>query len=112
MTDNILTRKYLKDMQAVLINSKIIVQNTIIDSKVCVYLKQTYRKRNNKTCYVEVNRTWFPLDWKRTTTYTHHHGITINDYNSFHYIDENTVLDKDYKQELIEKYKLKYNIII
>lgn len=104
MTDNILTRNYLKEMEAVLLSSKVIIQKTIIDSKVCIYTKEIYKKRNGKTCYVEVNRKWFPLDWKRTTTYTSHHGVTINDYNSFHYSSENTVLDKDYQQELIKNY--------
>lgn len=110
MIDSIRTRNYLKELSAILIKSEVIIQKTIVDSKVCIYKKETYRKRNGKTCYVEVNRTWFPLDWKRTTTYHNRKGITINDYNSFSYTEENIVLDKDYQEELITLFKLTHRI--
>lgn len=105
MKNNSQTWNYLKEMNAVQFDEKIIISDTIINGKVAGFTRKYFRKRNNKTCYVDCNIKTFNVDMTKTKTVTTHSNIYINDWNNRNFKFKNTYLLKEYKNELINQYK-------
>jgi predicted nucleic acid-binding protein len=104
MEDTHKTRQYLKELNAVFVEDKIIVSPAIINSKIAVFTRKYYKKRNNKICYVDTNIVLFNVEWDKTKTHKNVSNIYINDWNNTFFKNEITKISKEYKEELIEKY--------
>lgn len=101
------TFDYLKSLSAVLVNTKIVVQETIIDNKIAVHKREYYKKRNGKICYVDYKKIWFAADWKRIKTIKSSKlfSSSENDWRPLKSNYSKDVINKDYKDELVEKFK-------
>lgn len=97
---------YLKDMQAVLIETKIKVQDAFIGDTIYVFKREYYRKRNNKTCYVDYKGKYFITDWtkikKKVTNKTFSTGD--NDWRPLHTTSTKYNFAVGYKEELINNF--------
>lgn len=104
MRDNVITRNYLAELSAVLIDTKIIVQNQ--GDNICVHKREYYKKRNGKTCYVDSGTKYYPTDWSRIRTYKNHKTYSTgeNDWNPLHITNTSYKFLDGYKEELIAEY--------
>ena len=105
MRNNSQTWNYLKEMNAIQFDEKVVVSDTIINGKIAIYTRKYFKKRNNKTCYVDCNIKSFEVDFNRVKEITQHSNIYINDWNNKHFKFKKSVLLKNYKEELINQYK-------
>lgn len=101
------TFDYLKSLSAVLVNTKIVVQETIINSNIAVHKREYYKKRNGKICYVDYKKIWFLVDWERIKTIKSSKlsSSSENDWRPLKFNYSKDVINEDYKNELIEKFK-------
>lgn len=104
MEDSLRTRQYLQEMKAVLIDEKIKISDCIVNSKIHVFTRKFYKKRNGKTCYVDSNIKAFDVDFKRVFYNRTAGSIEMNEHYSYHYSNSRLILHRDYKEELTLKY--------
>ena len=100
------TINYLKEMEAVLVETKIMVQSKYIGDEISVNKREYYKKRNGKVCYVDYPCKYYKTDWSRVRVRKYHNFSSTgeNDWRPLHTRSESYKIQEDYKQELISKF--------
>ena len=100
------TFDYLKSLNAVLVETKIVIQNSFIGDTISVNKREYYKKRNGKICYVDYQKKYFKPDWNRIKTYRNSSTTSTgeNDWRPLHMSNTTYRLTKEYREELINQF--------
>ena len=100
------TWQYLKEMGAVLIETKIKVDDCFVGDNIYVFKREYYRKRNGRTCYVDYKGIYFNADWSRIKKKSSRNVYSSgeNDWRPLRTISTRFIFASAYKDELINKF--------
>jgi hypothetical protein len=106
MEDTIRTKQYLEELNAIKVDSKIRINIDHLPSKIILFTRDYYKKRNNKICYVDKNFKTIIADTSkiRKGKYCNIYSTGDNDWNPVVSRGMWYKLTKEYQQELINNY--------